>query len=197
MKQSTNKVLTKEEGMVFTAIEFAAKAHNGQFRKGTHIPYIFHPMEVAKILIEYNYPQDVVIAGLLHDTIEDTSVTVETIQKTFNKNIAQLVVGASEKNKQDTWDNRKKETLSTLKTAPHDLLALACADKLNNIIAIKRDYEEFGDKLWERFNQPGEKQQWYYTSLSDLFRERMKEFDTFPMAHEFIKTVKEVFNHNK
>ena len=58
--------------MIFKSIEFAAKAHAGQYRKGTQIPYMIHPLGVAKILIQYDYPEHIVIAGVLHDTIEDT-----------------------------------------------------------------------------------------------------------------------------
>ena len=100
--------------MIFKAIEFAVKAHEGQYRKGTHIPYVFHPLNVARILLEYKYPQKIVIAGLLHDTIEDTPVTAADIKKAFSNNIAQLVIGASEKNKQDTWENRKTKTQTNL-----------------------------------------------------------------------------------
>ena len=181
------------DNLIFDAIEFSSKAHRGQFRKGTKIPYIFHPMSVAKLLLEFAYDQDIVIAGILHDTIEDTPVTADDIRKKFNENIARLVIGASEKNKKDTWDNRKKETLVKLASAPLDLLALSCADKLDNILSIQRDYKKFGENLWARFNQPREKQTWYYTQLSGLYTNRMKEFDSFPLAAIFIKTVHNVF----
>ena len=179
--------------MIFKAIEFAVKAHDGQMRKGTPVPYVFHPFNVAKLLLDYKYPQELVIAGLLHDTIEDTPVTEEDIRKTFNNRIAQLVTGVSEKDKKDTWENRKKETIKKLKTAPHDILIISCADKLDNIRSIKKDYKELGEKLWDRFNQPGDKQKWYYTNLSQVFSERMKEFDKFPLAEEFVTEVTKVF----
>ncbi|MBN2531579.1 MAG: HD domain-containing protein [Spirochaetales bacterium] len=182
-----------QDMMIFKAIEYAAKAHKGQFRKGTRIPYIFHPVNVAQRLLEHNYPDDLVIAGLLHDTIEDTPVTADDIRKKFGDAIADLVIGASEKNRKETWENRKKETLEKLKTAPHDLLILSCADKLDNICSIKRDLRKLGESLWERFNQPGEKQKWYYKNLAQLFKQRLKEFDSFLLAEEFIKVVTEVF----
>jgi (p)ppGpp synthase/HD superfamily hydrolase len=56
---------------LFDAIEFATRAHEGQFRKGTRIPFIIHPLSVAKLLIEREFSEEVVIAGLLHDTLED------------------------------------------------------------------------------------------------------------------------------
>lgn len=181
------------DSMIFKAIEYAAKAHKGQFRKGTRLPYIFHPVNVAQRLFEHKYPEDLVIAGLLHDTIEDTPVTAEDIRNEFNNTIADLVTGVSEKNKQDTWENRKKDTIKKLKSAPHNLLILSCADKLDNICSIKRDLRELGETVWNRFNQPVEQQKWYYMSLAEVFKERMKEFNSFPMAEEFIKEVSDVF----
>ena len=56
---------------IFQAVEFATKAHSGQFRKGTNVPYLVHPLGVCKILIEAGCSEDVVVAGLLHDTVED------------------------------------------------------------------------------------------------------------------------------
>jgi (p)ppGpp synthase/HD superfamily hydrolase len=179
--------------MIFKAIEYAAEAHRGQLRKGTQIPYIFHPMSVAKMLLEHNCPEHLVVAGLLHDTIEDTPVTADDIRREFNDEVAALVTGASERDKKDTWENRKKETLEHLSTASHDLLILSCADKLDNIRSIHRDYKQMGEKLWERFHRSRDKQEWYYTRLAHLFQQRLPEFESFPLAEEFIKEVSEVF----
>ena len=179
--------------MIFKAITFAANAHSGQYRKGTQIPYIFHPLNVAQKLLLYNYPERIVIAGVLHDTIEDTPVTAEDIRREFNNVIAELVVGASEKNKKDTWKNRKTETLEKMMSAPHDLLILSCADKLDNIISINRDFRKSGNALWDRFNQPEEMQKWYYVSLARIFHKRIPEFDNFLMAEEFIAEVTGMF----
>jgi len=66
--------------MIFEAIEFATKAHINHFRKGTKVPYIIHPLQVARILIESDCSDHVVIAGILHDTVEDTPVTLDDIE---------------------------------------------------------------------------------------------------------------------
>ena len=131
--------------MLFDAIEFAARAHREHYRKGTRIPYIAHLISVAKILIEYDCAEEIIVAGLLHDTVEDTSVTLEDIRKSFGEKVASLVEAASEPDKSDTWENRKRHTIEYLKTAPMDVLLLSCADKLDNIRSIKEDYERFGE----------------------------------------------------
>src|SRR5687767_4080623 len=94
------------------AIAFANTAHEGHFRKGTAIPYIFHVMNVGKLLTEeMECEEDVIVAGILHDTVEDTPVTYEDIERAFGLNVLRLVKGASEQDKSDTWENRKAETI--------------------------------------------------------------------------------------
>jgi (p)ppGpp synthase/HD superfamily hydrolase len=102
--------------MIFKAIEFATRAHSGQYRKGTKLPYIVHPLGVAKILIECDSPEHLIVAGILHDTVEDTSATLDEIKQTFGWDIADLVEAASEPDKSDTWENRKEHTIQMLKT---------------------------------------------------------------------------------
>lgn len=144
--------------MIFPAIEFAAKAHSGQYRKGTKLPYIVHPLGVARILIEHECPDEVVVAGVLHDTVEDTAITLEDIRRSFGDRVAQIVQAASEPDKADTWENRKRHTIEYLKTAPADVLLVSIADKLDNMRAIRQDYEKLGDAFWSRFNRPKESQ---------------------------------------
>jgi len=189
----SKRVKKKSSKLVFKAIKFATKAHSGQFRKGTRVPYIVHPLGVGKILIEYNCPEEVVIAGILHDTIEDTSVTIKDIGLHFGKNVERIVEGASEPNRADTWKNRKKHTIEYLKTAPNDVLLVACADKLDNIRAIKEDYEQIGNKLWTRFNRPKKDQKWYYQSLARSFIVSSKDIPNRTLSRVFAKAVSNFF----
>ncbi len=158
---------------VFQAIEFATKAHTGQFRKGTKVPYIVHPLGVAKILIEAGCSEDVAVAGILHDTVEDSSTRIDDIRRDFGEEVARLVEGASEPNKSDTWENRKQHTIDILETAPMDAVYVSLADKLANIRDIRADYEKLGDDVFLRFNRPKEKQEWYYRAMADLFSKRI------------------------
>jgi len=164
--------------MIFRAIEFAAKAHRNHYRKGTRIPYIVHPLNVAKILIEYGCTEEVVAAGILHDTTEDTPVTPGEIRKEFGDKVAELVEAASEPDKSDTWEHRKSHTVEYLKTAPMDVLILSCADKLDNVKSIIKDVEKHGESVWDRFNRPKDDQEWYYRSLVEVFNSRAGENET-------------------
>lgn len=179
--------------MVFAAIEFATKAHKGQVRKGTKIPYITHPLGVAKILIENDCPEEIVVAGILHDTVEDTPVTIEDIRQAFGEKVAQLVQAASEPDKSDTWENRKRHTIESLKTVPMDVLLVSLADKLDNIKAIREDYEKLGESLWPRFNRPKQSQEWYYKSLAEVFSGRQASEPLASLVREFSSEVERVF----
>jgi (p)ppGpp synthase/HD superfamily hydrolase len=179
--------------MIFPAVEFATKAHAGQYRKGTKIPYIIHPLSVAKILIEHDCSEGVVIAGILHDTVEDTSITIEDIRRTFGEKVASLVEGASEPDKSDTWENRKRHTIDYLKTAPLDILLVSLADKLDNIRAIREDCEKLGESVWSRFNRPKESQAWYYRNLAEVFSGRQLANHFASLASDFQFEVNKIF----
>ena len=160
---------------LFDAIEFAVHAHCGHFRKGTRTPYIFHPLNVARMLLESGCSEEVVVAGILHDTLEDTPIALEDIQTRFGEDVANLVYLVSEPDKLDKWENRKKHTLMSLESASKEVLLIALADKLDNILSIQRMLEQDGDVVWSRFNRPKNAQAWYYLNLIDVFRRRVTE----------------------
>jgi (p)ppGpp synthase/HD superfamily hydrolase len=179
--------------MIFEAIEFATKAHAGQYRKGTRIPYITHPLGVSKILIENGCPEHVIVCGILHDTIEDTPVTFEEISMTFGQDVADLVSAVSEHDKSDTWENRKSHTIEKLKILSDDAVILTLADKLDNIRSIREDLKSHGEDVWHRFSRPKEKQKWYYESLATIFSERLADKKYRPLVECFRSTVEKVF----
>ena len=192
--------------MIFRAIKFVADAHQGQYRKGTNIPYISHLMNVMKILCENGCDKEIITAGILHDVIEDTSVTIEQVERLFGKRVATMVTGASEpdqmrkgKDEKTSWPLRKQHTIEFItREATLEQLLVSCADKLDNITAIKQDFVLKGEKLWEKFNAPKSDQKWYYTALSSAFEQRSKEFSE-PLRHlskMLTSTVNEVFPEN-
>lgn len=177
---------------IIRALVFAAKAHEGQFRKGTDIPYIVHPVEVAMILQENGASEDLIVAGLLHDTLEDTKVTPMDIRVEFGQKVLDLVLGASEQlegRENRPWEERKKHTLEYLENADLEVKLIACADKLSNIRAMLRDYEYSGN-LWERFTvKDPQKHQWYYQGLV----KSLGALCGYAMYEEFKETVDALF----
>lgn len=146
------------------ALEIAAKAHQGQYRKGTDTPYISHPYAVGLLLTEAGCREAVIIAGILHDTVEDTPLTLDFIRAEFGEEIAHIVDGCSE-NKRLRWRARKTERIEALKTASMEVCLVTCADKLHNLRTIISEYEQIGDAVWERFHGDIEAQGWYYRSV--------------------------------
>src|SRR5438309_5224597 len=119
--------------MLDRAIEVAAKAHRNQVRKGTDIPYIAHPYAVGMMLAQAGCPDEVIAAGILHDTVEDTPLTLEEIRQEFGDKVASIVEGCSEPDKSASWEVRKAHTLEYMRTAPWEVRVVACADKLYNL----------------------------------------------------------------
>ncbi len=141
------------------AIKFAIKTHEvyqKQTRKGKDVSYITHPLTVGLILSRFNTSDDLVCAGILHDTIEDSvpekRVTFEMIEERFGKNVAKLVSSVSEKNKGLSWEERKKETIEYIKGFSHDSLMLKSADVISNVSETIDDYNKEGDNVFKRFN---------------------------------------------
>ncbi|HEY4550855.1 MAG TPA: HD domain-containing protein [Bacillus sp. (in: firmicutes)] len=172
------------------AIIFAAMAHRDQTRKSTDIPYITHPFAVGMLLQKAKCSDEVIVAGILHDTLEDTSTTYEELVEQFGSKIAQLVRSASEQDKSLPWEKRKQHTIESLKDANLEEIQVITADKLHNLKSIQDDLANNGEKLWNRFNRGKRKQHWYYSSIVKELAPRKMEFN---LIQELESTVKEVF----
>jgi (p)ppGpp synthase/HD superfamily hydrolase len=180
-------------GLVFRAIEFAARAHAGQYRKGTCLPYIIHPLSVARLLIEQGFDEELAAAGVLHDTLEDTPATYEQLRRRFGSRVAELVRHASEEDKTASWQARKQRTVAAIRSAPLDAVIVEVADKLDNIRSIAADHARLGDAVWKRFNSPRARQSWYYRELVEAFRVRLARGPGAPLARAFAREVDRVF----
>ena len=151
----------KEEARVF-----ATKAHKGQIRKSDkEKPMIIHPINVANILETYNYDDNVVAAGYLHDVLEDTKYKEEDLLRKFNKDIVSLVLGATEPDKSLSWEERKRHTINTIKNLDLRHKAVVCADKISNLEDIRIIFEIKGEKDFSAFKRGYDKQKWYYSEI--------------------------------
>ncbi|MEW5803507.1 MAG: HD domain-containing protein [bacterium] len=179
--------------MINLAIEVAALAHHGQVRKGTDIPYITHPFAVGMLLQKAGCSEEVVVAGLLHDTMEDTSLTVEEIRSQFGNKVAGIVLGCSEPDRRLTWEERKQHTLNFLRTAPMEIRWVSCADKLHNLRSLAHDLNRVGDQVWSRFHRGQKKQEWYYRSLVESLWHGLKDLPPGSLFHQFKNEVENLF----
>ena len=178
------------------AVIFAVKAHAGTERRGKGFPYIIHPMEAMEIVATMTTDQELLAAAALHDTVEDTEVTIEDLKAEFGDRIANLVAQESEErpegvSDEESWHDRKRAAIDRLAKASRDAKIIALGDKLSNIRAIARDYAEMGDALWERFHSKDPKDhEWHYRGLADALRELDETF----AYQEFEQLINQVFN---
>ncbi|MBI3632935.1 MAG: bifunctional (p)ppGpp synthetase/guanosine-3',5'-bis(diphosphate) 3'-pyrophosphohydrolase, partial [Candidatus Vogelbacteria bacterium] len=138
------------------ALKFAVKAHKHQVRKTEKdTPYVYHPISVGMILRDAGFNDDVVIAGILHDTIEDTGTKAEAIEKVFGKKVRQLVESVSE-DKNLSYDERKHNYLEVVLAGNDETKAISIADALHNLHSLEQAIEERGDKVWKSFSRDKE-----------------------------------------
>lgn len=177
------------------AIEFAVKAHADSERRGKGFPYIIHPMEAAAIVATMTSDQELLAAAVLHDTVEDTSVTVEQLRSLFGDRVAELVEAESDVfveglSEEATWHDRKQAAIDRLAAAPHDAKMVALGDKLSNMRAIARDYEQQGDELWKIFHAKDRSDhEWHYRGLAASLSELEGTF----AYREFVDLIDGVF----
>ena len=177
------------------AIVFAVRAHAGTERRGKGFPYIVHPMEAMEIVATMTRDQELLAAAALHDTVEDTDVTIEQIRAEFGDRVASLVAAESDEPHQsrdsiENWRARKQVAINRLSCGSRDAKIVALGDKLSNMRAIARDYAEQGDKLWDIFHSNDRKDhEWHYRGLADALSEL---HDTFAFK-EFEHLINEVF----
>lgn len=162
--------------MIEEAAAFAAKAHEGVFRKGTKVPYITHPMETAVIVSGFTDDEEVIAAALLHDVMEDAGITGKELEQRFGARVSRLVAEESE-DKSKSWLERKGATIQKLRSASWESKVLALGDKLSNMRSTARDYLVIGDAIWQRFNEKDKKKHaWYYWKMAEALEELKEHF---------------------
>ena len=164
-----------------SAVDYARTVHIER-RKGTGIPYMAHLMGVAAMVmgeaghVEFPVTEDMVIAALLHDAVEDYGglPRLAHIRANFGAEVARMVEGLSDSfsvdsgNKQ-SWLERKQGYIERLKDEPADIRLISAADKLYNAKTILDDYREVGPEVWKRFKRARKEQIWYFDTLVAVF----------------------------
>lgn len=177
------------------AIEFAVKAHSNTERRGKGFPYIVHPLEAMEIVATMTPDQELLAAAALHDTIEDTSVTIDDLRREFGDRVATIVEAESDKflegiPDEASWRQRKQAAIDRIAAAPFESKIVAMGDKLSNMRAIWRDYQEQGDELWKIFHAKDKKDhEWHYRGLAASLAELSGTF----AYKEFVALIDDVF----
>lgn len=162
------------------ALKVASKAHRDQMRKGTDIPYISHPVAVAMIISKYTTDEDVIVAGILHDILEDVqpSFYSETDMRVdFGDKMTEIVKDVSEDKvagePEKPWIERKKGYLAHLNNLANvEPIIVSTADKIHNLTDMLDEYERVGDELWEKFNAPKDDELWFYKTFLEIIQKK-------------------------
>lgn len=161
-------------GKFYEAVQYAGDLHKDQKRKGSEIPYLSHLMGVASIAMDHGADEDIAIAALLHDSVEDAGgdATGNEVRRRFGERVARIVYACTDTSEspKPPWLERKKAYLSHLEQLQTDELLVSMADKLHNLSAIFYDYLELGDQVWDRFSAERGGVIWYYQSLVECYR---------------------------
>ena len=183
-------------GQRFTdAVGFAREKHHGDVRKCTRIPYLSHLLAVVSLAIEdaASDPQlddrfeDIAMAAVLHDVVEDTPVSVSEVADRFGPEVARIVQACSdaESTPKPPWRERKEAYIEHLEEADQAVLCVALADKRHNARCIVNDATELGPEFWNRFNAGPDEQIWYYSAVAEVLTRRRRG----PAADELRRTV--------
>ncbi len=164
------------------AVDYARILHIER-RKATRIPYMAHLLGVASLVmgeagqVPFPVTEDMVIAALLHDAVEDHGglPRLEDIRCNFGPEVARMVEGLSDTfvedpNQKEDWDHRKTSYLRRLPQETLQTQLISAADKLYNARTILDEYRAIGPKVWDRFHRSRDEQLWYFNQLLKVFK---------------------------
>ena len=173
----------------------AAEWHREQNRKGSLTPYIVHPFGVSTILDRFGFDEDIIIAGLLHDVVEDTEILIHKVREEFGEKVSALVAACSEVKTDESgvnrpWIDRKRDYIETLAHAPMEARAVALADKLHNLLSILCDLEA-GRPVWLLFHAGRSDVLAYYRACIERFDQEPELFALATAARKMLRMVEQ------
>ena len=161
--------------LVDKAIIFAVNAHQNTERRAKGTPYVIHVLEAVAIAETLTKDPELLAAAALHDTVEDTDVSAEDIEREFGPRVRALVDADTAlvpdgQSEEETWHERKQSAMDCILNSDRDTQIVAMGDKLSNMRAIYRDYMDIGDELWNRFHEKRKSEhEWHYRGLAASF----------------------------
>jgi guanosine-3',5'-bis(diphosphate) 3'-pyrophosphohydrolase len=159
-----------------TALKVAVKAHAGQVRKHDSIPYVYHPIMVARFVEQAGFHERVVAAALVHDVLEDTDVTEAELRQQLGDNVVNIVTAVSE-DKGLPWEERKEQYVKSVVAGGEDVWAVSVADKIHNAQDLVQFHQAVGRDAWNVFNHGKEKKIWFekllYTELEKVWKHQL------------------------
>jgi (p)ppGpp synthase/HD superfamily hydrolase len=176
------------------AITFALQAHEGQMRKAKNVPFIAHPLAVAMLIQGMGCPQHVVIAALLHDTVEDTPITLDQLHQNFGDEVADLVGYLTEP--RGRWEYRKETYIAQITSAPFAAKLISAVDKYHNLHNIYQQQKDVGDSIWGVFSRGKRQQAWFYRSVYAGILYDNPQADNYPIFQQLGELIEDIFGRD-
>jgi (p)ppGpp synthase/HD superfamily hydrolase len=182
------------------ALKLSAKLHQGQSRKDADkTPFSMHPVAVMTIVANYTSDEDVLVAALLHDVLEDVKLPYpqkeEMLRTQFGARVLDIVRGVSEdkdpmeaKDEKVGWKERKQKYLDTLAASSEESVLVSAADKIHNLMSMSSSLQVEGESFWQRFNSPSDIKLWFYEECLKVVQSKTKS----PIAQELAEKIEEV-----
>ena len=178
--------------IVRLALEVSAQAHKDQVRKGTHTPYIVHPVGVMLVCAEYTNSPETLAAALLHDVLEDCAdvYSEDQMRREFGNEITGTVLAVTKDASITDWRNRNEQYLVNLRAAYNgSALLVSLADKVSNLVDVLEDHEAMSGAMWEKFNAGKDEQLWWYDAVHKLMLDTIPDH---PLVLKYGKLVDEL-----
>ena len=176
MNSESEGLLFNTGGIIAKAVDFAAMKHEGKPRKNpeARIPYIVHPFRVAMMLRDADFDEEVVAAGLLHDTVEDSDATIKELTEEFGERVAGLVKTVTEPGKDMSWKERQEAYLKNIEMAGEEALALSACDKIDNMRSMLQSLDA-GYDVFKSLNAPAEDQLAKFERLLGVYKGKVPQ----------------------
>lgn len=166
------------------ALAIATEAHMGQVRKVDKLPYIAHPIEVARMVHKAGFPDKVVAAALVHDVLEDTPYDEDLLRAQLGDGVVNIVKEVTE-NKARPWRERKEQYIAHIRAGSTEAQVVSLADKIHNLRGMLEGYKKTGDHMWSEFTRGKEDTVWYYGEMLRVFEEKLDH----PMVGDYASLV--------
>lgn len=174
------------------ALRISARAHRKQTRRGSDTPYIVHPFGVMYIASQYTSNENVLIACLLHDVIEDVpkEYSKSQMMEQFGSEVVDLVMGVTKDRKINDWKDSCDDYLYRLeRDAPAESCIIAVADKIHNIMSILEDHKTLGDDIWKIFAADKYSQKWWFESTMKIAKKRIPDNKILELYEQYLDKI--------
>ena len=187
LKSYLAKHMLENPSLIEKAMRVAVRAHQGQTRKESDLPYISHPFMVAFKLSKYDFPDTVVAAALVHDVLEDTDVSTDVLREELGEEVLRIVTSVTNDDSL-SWDEKKMKYVETVRSASEAAKAVATADKVHNLESLIIAYQEKGVDIWKNFNRGKEKKIWFEEEMLKMLKSTWQH----PLVDEYEKLLTEL-----